>query len=81
MLRNGIEIFPAMIDQIDAAEHTVDLVDEMNTAGCDVRWLRPVEDREHADKRFTQVARESEYASLLGAGIDMKAAGVVGGWL
>ncbi len=88
VLRNGIEIFPAMIDAIDAAEHTVDLVtfvywrgdiarrfadrlsaaakrgcrvrvlldaigarelsddlvDEMSTAGCDVRWFRPIED-------------------------------------
>jgi cardiolipin synthase len=88
VLRNGIEIFPAMIDAIDAAEHTVDLVtfvywqgdiarrfadtlaaaarrgcrvrvlldaigaremspelvDEMNAAGCDVSWFRPIED-------------------------------------
>ncbi len=88
VLRNGVEIFPAMIDAIDAAERTVDLVtfvywrgdiarrfadrlsaaakrgcrvrvlldavgarklspelvDEMNAAGCDVRWFRPVED-------------------------------------
>ncbi len=88
VLRNGIEIFPAMLGAIDAAEHTVDLVtfvywqgdiarrfahtlsaaagrgcrvrvlldavgarklepelvDEMESAGCDVRWFRPVED-------------------------------------
>ncbi len=88
VLRNGVEIFPAMLEAIDAAEHTVDLVtfvywsgdiarrfadtlshaarrgcrvrvlldavgarkladelvDEMKSAGCDVRWFRPVTD-------------------------------------
>jgi cardiolipin synthase A/B len=86
VLRNGAEIFPAMLDAIDAATRTVDLVtfvywrgaiahrfaatlsaasqrgcrvrvlldavgarkmgddlvDEMQAAGCDVRWFRPV---------------------------------------
>lgn len=87
VLRNGVEIFPAMLEAIDAAKRTVDLVtfvywrgdiaqrfasalasaarrgcrvrvlldavgarqvhddliDEMEQAGCDVRWFRPVE--------------------------------------
>lgn len=88
VLRNGIEIFPAMLDAIDAAEQTVDLVtfvywsgdiavrfadalsaaarrgcrvrvlldavgarkidealvEQMQQAGVDVRWFRPVTD-------------------------------------
>jgi cardiolipin synthase len=88
VLRNGVEIFPAMLEAIEAAEHTVDLVtfvywrgaiahrfahtlaaaarrgcrvrvlldavgarkleselvEEMQTAGCDVRWFRPIGD-------------------------------------
>ncbi len=88
VLRNGIEIFPAMLDAIGAARHTVDfvtfiywrgdiavrfadalsaaarrgcrvrvlldavgarklddaLVDQMTSAGVDVRWFRPVTD-------------------------------------
>jgi cardiolipin synthase A/B len=88
VLRNGVEIFPAMLDAIEAAERTVDmvtfvywrgniaqrfadtlsaasrrgcrvrvlldavgarkmrpeLIDEMESAGCDVRWFRPVKD-------------------------------------
>jgi cardiolipin synthase len=88
VLRNGIEIFPAMLDAIDEAHDTVDLVtfvywsgdiaqrfadtlaraarrgcrvrvlldavgarkldetliDEMERAGCDVRWFRPIAD-------------------------------------
>ncbi len=87
ILRNGFEIFPSMLEAIDAAQRTVDLVtfvywqggiadrfasalahaarrgcrvrvlldavgarklpdeliDEMEQAGCDVRWFRPVE--------------------------------------
>jgi cardiolipin synthase len=89
VLRNGAEIFPAMLDAIDAAEHSVDmvtfvywsgriadrfadrlaaaaargcrvrvlldaigarkideeLIDRMKSAGCDVRWFRPVADK------------------------------------
>jgi cardiolipin synthase A/B len=88
VLRNGVEIFPAMLDAIDSAERTVDLVtfvywrgdiarrfadtlaraaqrgcrvrvlldavgarkldselvDQMQAAGCDVRWFRPLGD-------------------------------------
>jgi cardiolipin synthase len=88
ILRNGVEIFPAMLDAIEVAERSVDLVtfvywkgdiaqrfastlaraaqrgcrvrvlldavgarklreeliDEMQQAGCDVRWFRPVDD-------------------------------------
>lgn len=88
ILRNGVEIFPAMLDAIDAAEQTVDLVtfvywdgeiavrfadalsaaarrgcrvrllldavgsrelgaglvEQMDRAGVDVRWFRPVTD-------------------------------------
>ena len=88
VLRNGVEIFPAMLEAIESAEHTVDLVtfvywrgaiaqrfadtlaaaakrgcrvrvlldavgarklepelvDEMQAAGCDVRWFRPIGD-------------------------------------
>lgn len=88
VLRNGDEIFPAMISAIDDAEHSVDivtfvywtgdiairvaerlaaaarrgcrvrvlldavgarkmdtsLVDQMDAAGCDVRWFRPIGD-------------------------------------
>jgi cardiolipin synthase len=87
VLRNGFEIFPSMLEEIDAAQNTVDLVtfvywqggiaerfasalaraaqrgcrvrvlldavgarkvrdeliDDMERAGCDVRWFRPVD--------------------------------------
>jgi cardiolipin synthase len=90
VLRNGVEIFPSMLDAIDASQTTVDLVtfvywqgeiaerfastlaraaqrgcrvrvlldavgarkvrdelvEEMERAGCDVRWFRPVDDTE-----------------------------------
>src|SRR6266540_4217269 len=42
VLRNGSEIFPAMLDAIRAAEMEQELIDRLEESGATVAWFRPV---------------------------------------